>query len=146
MRARGKAVITFVILLGFAVGYWQYASVMGIDVSVLQSVGTGDGEATYDIDLMVNNPSLLTLTAGETNFVVMSGQNVVGTGTLEPFMLNPMDSSTASGTFHVVSNDAEGDRVWITGIASYNLMVASLDVPFTFYPTDDQVRKFIDHS
>jgi len=59
-------------------------------------------------------------------------------------MLQPLDSSNVKGTFHTDSNvNDESKSVNITGIIKYDLFVTSIDVPFVYYPTEEQTREFI---
>ena len=49
-----------------------------------------------------------------------------------------------SGTFLRDSNvDSQESIVKISGVTKYNVIFASIDVPFVFYPTDEQAREFI---
>ena len=71
--------------------------------------------------------SLLTLTAGETQFVVYVNDERVGGGTLESFVLPALSQSLVYGTFQNDSKfQAESDGVVkISGVITY-------DVLFTF--------------
>jgi len=89
------------------------------------------------------NPTLLLLTAGETEFFVIINDEMVGKGQLESFTLQPLESSNVKGTFHTDSNNDESKSVKITGIMKYNIILTTIDVPFVFYPTDEQAREFI---
>ena len=142
---KGGLIILFV--LGMSIfGYSQYASASQIGVSVIQSELLHENEesSNYDIELRFENPSLLIMTAGETEFFVISNDEMIGKGKLEPFTLHPLDGSYVKGTFHTDSNDnAESQSVKITGITKYDLLITSIDVPFVFYPTEEQAREFI---
>ena len=127
-------------------GYSQYASASQIGVSVVQSelLYENEDSSNYNIELRFENPSLLIMTSGETEFFVISNDEMIGKGKLEPFTLNPLDSSYVKGTFHTDSNDsAESQVVKITGITKYDLLITSIDVPFVYYPTEEQAREFI---
>ena len=99
--------------------------------------------AKYNIELEFVNPTLLLLTAGETEFFVIINDEMVGKGQLESFTLQPLESSNVKGTFHTDSNNDESKSVKITGIMKYNIILTTIDVPFVFYPTDEQAREFI---
>ena len=99
--------------------------------------------AKYNIELEFVNPSLLLLTAGETEFFVIINDEMVGKGQLESFTLQPLESSNVKGIFHTDSNNDESKSVKITGIMKYNIILTTIDVPFVFYPTDEQAREFI---
>ena len=100
--------------------------------------------SNYNIELRFENPSLLTLTAGETEFFVIVNDEMVGKGNLEPFTLQPLDSSYVNGIFYTDSNtDEESKTVKITGITKYDLIITSIDIPFVYYPTEEQASEFI---
>jgi hypothetical protein len=99
--------------------------------------------SNYNIELLFENPSLLILTAGETEFFIIANNEMVGEGQLESFTLNPLDSSFVKGIFHTDANSDEAHSVKISGVTKYDLLVTSLDVPFVYYPTEEQAREFI---
>jgi len=87
---------------------------------------------------------LLILTAGDTEFFIIANNEMVGTGQLEPFTLQPLGSSYVKGTFHTDSNiDGESQSVKISGVTKYDVFFTSIDVPFVYYPTEEQAREFI---
>ncbi|MGY5148461.1 MAG: hypothetical protein ACW9W3_00185 [Candidatus Nitrosopumilus sp. bin_68KS] len=141
---KGGLVVLFVLAMSIF-GYSQYASASQIGVSVAQSelLHEDENSSNYNIELRFENPSLLIMTAGETEFFVISNDEMIGKGKLEPFTLHPLDSSYVKGTFHTDSNNAESESVKITGITKYDLVITSIDVPFVYYPTEEQAREFI---
>jgi len=147
MESSKKAGIVILFVLGMSIfGYSQHASALQIGVSIAQSelLDKNEKSANYNIELQFDNPSLLLLTAGETEFFIISNDEIVGKGQLESFMLQPLDSSNVKGTFHTDSNvNDESKSVNITGIIKYDLFVTSIDVPFVYYPTEEQAREFI---
>lgn len=146
MKSSKKVGIVVLVLLGMGVfGYSQYASVSQIGVSISQSELLNEDEkgSNYNIELEFKNPSLLILTAGETEFFIISNDEIIGKGNLESFTLQPLDSSFVKGTFHTDVNSDESHSVKISGVTKYDLLVTSLDVPFVYYPTEEQARKFI---
>jgi hypothetical protein len=146
MKSSKKAGIVVLVLLGMSIfGYSQYASVSQIGVSINQSELLNENEkgSNYNIELEFKNPSLLILTAGETEFFVISNDEIIGKGNLESFTLQPLDSSFVKGTFHTDANSDEAHSVKISGVTKYDLLVTSLDVPFVYYPTEEQAREFI---
>ena len=146
MKSSKKAGIVVLVLLGMSIfGYSQYASVSQIGVSINQSELLNENEkgSNYNIELEFKNPSLLILTAGETEFFVISNDEIIGKGNLESFTLQPLDSSFVKGTFHTDANSDEAHSVKISGVTKYNLLITSLDVPFVYYPTEEQAREFI---
>jgi len=147
MESSKKAGIVILFVLGMSIfGYSQYASALQIGVSIAQSelLDKNEKSANYNIELQFDNPSLLLLTAGETEFFIISNDEIVGKGQLESFTLQPLDSSNVKGTFHTDSNvNDESKSVNITGKIKYDLFVTSIDVPFVYYPTEEQAREFI---
>jgi len=141
---KGGLFVLFVLAMSIF-GYSQYASASQIGVSVAQSelLDENENSSNYNIELKFENPSLLLMTAGETEFFVISNDEMIGKGKLEPFMLQPLDSSYVKGTFHTDSNNAESESVKITGLTKYDLLITSIDVPFVYYPTEEQAREFI---
>ena len=139
--------IIILIILGVSIfGYSQYASASQIEVSVTQSELLNENEkgSDYNLELEFENPSLLILTAGETEFFVIANDEIIGKGQLESFTLQPLDSSFVKGTFHTDSSSDEGSQsIKINGVIKYDVLFTSIDVPFVYYPTEEQAREFI---
>ena len=150
MTKKKWAAIAAVLALGIF-GYSQYASASQVEVSIARSelLSEDDGGSDYRVELLIENPSLMMMTAGETEFFVMNGAGqIVGVGQLEPFTLQPMDHSYVGGTFHTDPAGGDGgDQARevrkITGVTTYNVLFASIDVPFVYYPTEEQTMEFI---
>ena len=147
MESSKKGVLVVLLVLGIGIfGYSQYASASQIDVSITQSKLLNEDEkgSNYNVELQFENPSLLILTAGKTEFFVFANDEAIGKGQLESFTLQPLDSSYVKGTFHTNSNgDKESQSVKITGTTKYDMVFTSIDVPFVYYPTEEQAREFI---
>lgn len=145
MVSRGRGVAIICILAVAIFGYTQYMSVSQVEAAIIESDGQGGSgtDSEYDIKVKFDNPSLLVLTAGQTEFLVIGDDKVLGKGSLEAFTLNPLDDSVVSGTYRADSSDDGVESVWITGVTKYDVLVASIDVPFTYHPTDSQVMEFI---
>ena len=146
MKSSKKGGLIILFVLGMSIfGYSQYASASQIGVSVVQSelLHENENSSNYNIELRFENPSLLIMRAGETEFFVISNDEMIGKGKLEPFTLYPLDSSYVKGTFHTDSNNAESESVKITGITKYDLVITTIDVPFVYHPTEEQAREFI---
>lgn len=147
MKSSKKGGLIILFVLGMSIfGYSQYASASQIEVSVTQSelLNVNEQGSNYNIELQFENPSLLILTAGETKFFIIVNNKMVGEGQLESFTLNPLDSSYVKGTFHTDSNvDEESQSIKISGVTKYDLFFTSIDVPFVYYPTEEQAREFI---
>ena len=139
-----SAVILFFLLVGI-IGYSQIqlASEISINLSENEMINKNEMETNYKIELEFKNPSLLTLPAGETEFFVSYDNQIVGKGNLESFTLNPLSSSFVEGTFTTETSSNEFQSVKISGITKYDLFIASIDVPFDYYPSEEQTRKFI---
>jgi hypothetical protein len=147
MKSSKKWALIVLFVLGMSVfGYSQFASASQIEVSINQSELVNENEkgSNYNIELQFENPSLLILTAGETEFFIIANDEIVGKGQLESFTLQPLDSSYVKGTFHTDSNvEGESQSVKISGVIKYDVIFTSIDVPFIYYPTEDQAREFI---
>ena len=146
MKSAKKAIIIFMIIAGLF-GYSQYASASQIGVVVTDSMllSEDDRGSMHNLQLEFDNPSLLTLTAGETKFVVYVNDERIGDGTLESFVLPALSQSLVYGTFQTDSKfQAESDGVVkISGVTTYDVLFTSIDVPFVFYPSEEQAREFI---
>ena len=147
MKSSKKAGIIVLFVLGMSIfGYSQYASASQIGVSISQSelLDENDKGSNYNVELQFENPSLLILTAGETEFFVISNDKIIGKGNLESFTLQPLDSSYVTGIFHTdINSDDEAKSVKISGVTKYDMLITSIDVPFVYYPTEEQAREFI---
>ena len=141
-----------IIVISFALamslfGYSQYASASQIGVMITESdlIEETEKGSSYNVELKFENPSLLILTAGETDFFVISDGKTIGEGKLEPFILQPLDSTLATGTFQTESKikEKETSLVKINGITKYDVLFSTIDIPFEFYPTEEQAREFI---
>ena len=142
--SKNGLIVLFV--LGISIfGYSQYASVSQIEVKIIQSELLSDDEkgSNYNIELQFDNPSLLVLTAGKTEFFVINNNEMIGKGQLESFTLQPLNSISVKGIFHTDSDNDEVKSVKITGITKYNILLTTIDIPFVFYPTEEQAREFI---
>ncbi len=150
MKSSKKVVIIMIIVAGLF-GYSQYASASQIGVIIVDSTILSEDErgSTQNLKLEFNNPSLLTLTAGETEFVIYVDDKRVGDGTLEAFVLPALGKSLVDGTFQTdTTNQSENDApvVKISGVTTYDILFTSIDVPFVYYPTENQAREFIHHN
>ncbi len=146
MERSKKVGVIVLFILGMSIfGYSQYASASQIGVSISQSelLDENDVGSNYNVELQFDNPSLLLLSAGETEFFVISNDEIIGKGNLESFTLQPLDSSYVKGTFHTDVNSDEAQSVKISGVTKYDMLITSIDVPFVYYPTEEQAREFI---
>lgn len=147
MGARKKTLIVLLIVSIGLFGYSQYASASEIGITITQSqlVEETEKNSTYDIQLEFSNPSLLVLTAGQTEFFVTVNDEIIGKGKLQPFVLPALGNSHVQGTFVTDPNNVyeQIPEVKISGTTKYDAFVVSIDVPFVYYPTEDQAREFI---
>jgi hypothetical protein len=149
MRKGKKGLIVFLILGIGLFGYSQYASATQIGVIITESELLTENEngATYNVELEFNNPSLLMLNAGKTNFIISVEDEKVADGVLEPFVLPALSKVVVEGTFQTnksPENNNDGiSPVTISGITKYDLFFTSLDVPFIYFPPEEQAREFI---
>ena len=145
MNSSKKGGLVILFILGMSIfGYSQYASASQIGVSITQSELLNENEkgSEYNIELQFENPSLLMLTSGTTEFFVIADEQMVGKGQLEPFTLQPLDSTLVKGTFHTDSDDNDTQSVKITGVTKYDVFLTSIEIPFVYYPTEEQAREF----
>jgi hypothetical protein len=143
--AKKAAAVVIVIVSLMIFGYTQYASASQINAKITQSklLEKSDKGALYDMQLEFNNPSLLFLTAGQTEFTIIANDQTVGQGKLDPFALPALGTAITNGVWLKDQSISEDSQVKISGVTKYQLLFASIDVPFTYYPTHDQTREFI---
>jgi len=137
-----STIILFLLLLSIF-GYSQFQSASQISVSISENAIINENDSEYEIELEFTNPSLLTLPAGKSEFFVFYDNEIVGKGDLESFTLYPISSISVKGTFTTDTNSDESKSVKISGIIKYDLLVTTIEIPFDYYPTKEQTRKFI---
>jgi hypothetical protein len=143
-----KKGLIIVMVIGMSIfGYSQYASASQIGVMITESelIEKTEQGSSYNVELEFENPSLLMLTTGETDFFVIADGKTVGEGKLEPFTLSALGSTTTNGTLQTEpsKNSKEVPIVKISGITKYDILFSTIDIPFVFYPTEEQAREFI---
>ena len=143
-----KSVIFVIFILTLSIfGYSQYASASQMEINIIDTklINKDNYGSNYHIELQFVNPSLLILDAGETEFFLVMENQTKGEGTLEPFTLQPLESSYVSGTFYTSSHEENTSQsVKIMGTTKYDLVFTSIEFPFVFYPSEEQAREFID--
>ena len=154
MKKKSKVAIVAIaiaIVIGMF-GYFQYASVTQLDVSIKDSkvVERTDAGSLYQMQLEFENPSLMILSVGKTDFLISVDNENLGAGILEPFVIPAMSEVIVEAPFladnAVLDKYADSEvspSVKLTGITRYNLLFTTLDIPFTYYPTQDEAREFI---
>ena len=148
MKGSSKGIIIAFVVGMSIFGYSQFASASQIGVAITQSELLEENErgSTYDVELQFDNPSLLILTAGKSEFVVTSDSEMVGKGQLDPFVLPALGSSLVKGTYQT-NGGLDSDvppALKISGLTEYDMVFTSIEIPFEFYPTEEQTREFID--
>ena len=153
MKRDSKVALVSIIIVAIgAFAYIQYVSATHLHVSILESkvVEKNKDGTLYDMQLEFKNPSLLVLNIGKTDFVIsVDGENL-GTGVLQPSEI-PAMGKTVSQTPFVADNtvlhkyDASDNipNVKLTGTSKYDLLFVSVNIPFTYYPTQEEARGFI---
>jgi hypothetical protein len=145
VKSSRKAIIISVIIGLGLFGYSQYASASKIGAIITSSelLEENENDSKYSIELEFDNPSLLVLTAGETDFFIIANDKKMGDGTLQPFTLPPLSKTNAKGVFTEDYKAEKGSVIKITGTTKYQVLFTSIDVPFVYYPTEEQARNFI---
>ena len=143
--SKKKNAIILFLLLTSILGYLQYQSVSEISVNISENtiINEDKNNLNYKIELEFENPSLLTLPVGETEFFIFYDSKIIGKGNLASFTLYPISNSHVSGTFATDQKSDELKSVKISAITKYDLFGTSIEIPFNYYPTDEQTRKFI---
>ena len=100
--------------------------------------------------LQFQNPSLLPINVGQTDFVISVNDENLGTGTLQPLVIPPMGKTSSSAPFTAdntvldkYSNNDVIPKVKLSGTSKYGISIISVNVPFTYYPTEQEAREFI---
>lgn len=142
-----KKVLIAVLVVTSVFGYSQYvfASQIGVAVTDSKLLEENDNYSTYNLQLEFNNPSLLVLNAGKTEYTISIEDEKIGDGVLEPFVLPAMSKAVVDGVFQSEKKyeKDEPSVVKISGVTKYDVFFTSIDVPFVYFPTEEQSRAFI---
>ena len=143
--SKEKSIIVLFLLCASIFGYSQYQSASEISVNISENtiINENKNNLNYKIELEFENPSLLTLPVGETKFFIFYDNEIVGKGDLESFTLYPISNSHVNGTFTTDQKSDESKSVKISAIIKYDLLGIFIEIPFDYYPTNEQTRKFI---
>lgn len=154
MKSKSKvAIIIIVIIAAISIfGYMQYASATQLHVSMKSSeVVERTNEGTlYRINLEFENPSFMILNVGKTDFVISAEGQSLGAGILDPTIIPAKGKSIVESPFladnlildkYEQSDDLPSLR--IDGKIRYDLLFTTLDIPFSYFPTQDEAREFI---
>ncbi len=154
MEKRSKAVIITVCIIA-ALGifaYSQYLSATHLSISILESkaIQRNDNNSLYYMTLQFRNPSLLPINVGKTDFVISINDENLGTGTLQPLVIPSMGEIASQAPFTadnvVLDKYNKSDvipKIKLTGTSKYEIAIISVNVPFTYYPTEQEAREFI---
>ena len=139
-----STIVLFLLFVGILV-YSQYQSVSEISVNISENTIINDDKnnLNYKIEWEFENPSLLILPVGETKFFIFYDNEIVGKGDLESFTLYPISNIHVNGTFTTDQKSDESKSVKISAIIKYDLLGIFIEIPFDYYPTNEQTRKFI---
>ncbi|MFB5630621.1 MAG: hypothetical protein ACE5RN_03440 [Nitrosopumilaceae archaeon] len=147
-----KSKKTFLIILFLSIGvfgYSQYtaASNIGVIVTENEFIEKTETASIYNVQLEFQNPSLLVLNAGETDFIITVEDTKIADGVLEPFILSSMSKASVNGKYlkddQTKISENQSPNVKISGITKYDVFFTSLEIPFIYFPSDDQAREFI---
>ncbi|MDC8451950.1 MAG: hypothetical protein LV477_03445 [Candidatus Nitrosotalea sp.] len=154
MERRSKVIIIAVCIVA-AVGifaYSQYMSATHLSISILESkiIQRNDNNSLYNMTLQFQNPSLLPINVGQTDFVIsINGENL-GTGTLQALVIPPIGKIASQAPFtadntilHKYDKSDSVPNIKLTGTSKYGISIISVNVPFTYYPTEQEAREFI---
>lgn len=154
MERRSKVIIIAVCIVAAVgiFGYSQYMSATHLSISILESkiIQRNDNNSLYNMTLQFQNPSLLPINVGQTNFVIsINGENL-GTGTLQALVIPPIGKIASQAPFtadntilHKYDKSNNVPNVMLTGTSKYGISIISVNVPFTYYPTEQEAREFI---
>ena len=154
MEKRTKIIIISIIVAAVGTfGYIQYLSVSQLHVSIIQSkiVDRTNQGTLYNLQLQFNNPSLLFLNVGKTSFVVSANGEDLGSGVLQPSLIPAMGKTVAQTPFLAdttvldkYNNTNDVPNLKLTGTSQYKILFTTVSIPFTYYPTQDEARAFIE--
>ncbi len=149
MRSSKKVILVILFFSIGVFGYSQYISASNIGVIVTENefLEKRDTVSVYNVQLEFENPSLLVLNAGETDFTITVDNTKIADGVLEPFILSSMSKTTVNGIYLKEDltkiEENQSPTVKISGITKYDIFFTSLEIPFIYFPSDDQAREFI---
>ncbi|MGI0026589.1 MAG: hypothetical protein ACREAD_01950 [Nitrosopumilaceae archaeon] len=153
MQKNSKIIMIIAIIgVGGVFGYIQYVSVTHLHVSIVDSkIVERTNEGTlYNMQLEFKNPSLMILNVGKTNFVISVEGKDLGSGTLEPSTIPALGNTIQRAPF--LADNAILDKynkndnvpsVKLVGTTKYDFFITSINIPFTYYPTQDEASAFI---
>ena len=141
-RKRKAIIVTVIALTVF--GGSQYIAATGITVEVVSSelVSTSQEGSMYTLQISVNNPTLLPITVGQTEFAVSANNQIVGNGFFESFVMPIMGGKIINGSYLVNSNSSQDSQsVKIIGTTEYSLLFGSISLPFEYDTSDGFIHQ-----
>lgn len=152
MKRNSKIAVVCIIAAVAVFGFVQYILLSHLHVSIVQSkVMERTNQGTlYNLQLQFNNPSLIILNVGKTDFLVLANGENLGTGVLQPSTIPALGKIVSQTPF--LADNAVLDKynssdntpsLKLTGTSKYDLIFTSVNVPFTYYPTQQEAREFI---
>jgi len=153
MERRSKVIIISCIIIAVGLfSYFQYLSATHLSISILESkiVQRNDNNSLYNMTLQFKNPSLLPISVGKTDFIISINDENLGTGTLQPLVIPPMAKTNSQAPFladntllHKYDTSDNIPNIKLTGTSKYEILIIAVNVPFTYYPTQQEARQFI---
>ncbi|SMH72032.1 hypothetical protein [Candidatus Nitrosotalea okcheonensis] len=153
MERRSKIIIIVCVIVAIGIfGYSQYLSATNLSISILESkiIQRGENNSLYNMTLQFQNPSLLPINIGQTDFVISINNENLGTGTLQPLVIPPMAKISSQTPFTAdntildkYNKSSNVPNIKLTGTSKYRISIISVNVPFTYYPTEREAREFI---
>ncbi|MDE1832281.1 MAG: hypothetical protein KGI02_07930 [Thaumarchaeota archaeon] len=153
MERRSKIIIIVCVIVAIGIfGYSQYLSATNLSISILESkiIQRGENNSLYNMTLQFQNPSLLPINIGQTDFVISINNENLGTGTLQPLVIPPMAKISSQTPFTAdntildkYNKSSNVPNIKLTGTSKYRISIISVNVPFTYYPTEQEAREFI---
>ncbi|MDE1813902.1 MAG: hypothetical protein KGI05_04470 [Thaumarchaeota archaeon] len=153
MERRSKIIIIVCVIVAVGIfGYSQYLSATNLSISILESkiIQRSENNSLYNMTLQFQNPSLLPINVGQTDFVISINNENLGTGTLQPLVIPPMGKISSQTPFTAdntildkYNKSSNVPNIKLTGTSKYRISIISVNVPFTYYPTEQEAREFI---
>ncbi|MHB8545383.1 MAG: hypothetical protein ACYDAJ_01280 [Nitrosotalea sp.] len=153
MERRSKIIIIVCVVAAVGIfGYSQYLSATNLSISILESkiIQRSVNNSLYNMTLQFQNPSLLPINVGQTDFVISINNENLGTGTLQPLVIPPMGKISSQAPFTAdnaildkYNKSSNVPNIKLTGTSKYRISIISVNVPFTYYPTEQEAREFI---
>jgi len=154
VERRSKVIIIAVCVIaavgGFA--YSQYLSATQMSVSILDNkiIQRNTDNSLYNMTLQFHNPSLISINVGQTDFGISANNENLGTGTLQPLVIPSMGKISSQASFTADNSILDKydksntvPNVKLTGTSKYGISIISVNVPFTYYPTEQEASEFI---